>query len=139
MMNSHKARIAVIAMAVVEHIPHTPRLFLEQLCRCVKPGGMIALDTPNLARYWNRIKLANSESVFMDIKSQYYAELPYEGHHREYTGSELRWMLGQLGCKEIESVYFDYNLHQFDQIDRPHIECLLRIIEDPTYADTILV
>ena len=45
----------------------------------------------------------------------------------------------QLGCAEIESECFDYNLVQFDAIDRPHIECLLRMIEDPTQADTILV
>lgn len=128
-----------IAMAVVEHIPHTPRLFLEQLRRHVRTGGLITVDTPNLVRYWNRLKLQAGESVFMDIKSQYHADLPYEGHHREYTADELRWIFEQLGCVEIESEYFDYNLIQFDVIDRPHIECLLRIIEDPTQADTILV
>jgi 2-polyprenyl-3-methyl-5-hydroxy-6-metoxy-1,4-benzoquinol methylase len=79
----------VISMAVVEHIPHTPRLFLQQLRRHVKTGGVLALDTPNLTRYWNRVKMERGESVFMDIKSQYYADLPYEGHHREYTGPEL--------------------------------------------------
>jgi hypothetical protein len=48
-------------------------------------------------------------------------------------------MMEQLQCEEINSDYFDYNLLQFDHIDRPHIECLLRMIEDPTCADTILV
>ena len=129
----------VIAMAVVEHIPHSPRQFLEQLVRQVKPGGGIALDTPNLVRYWNRIKVARGEPIFMDIKSQFYAELPYEGHHREYTGPELAWMLEQIGCAGPEIEYFDCNLFQFEHIHRPHIECLLRIVEDPTCADTILV
>jgi len=129
----------VIAMAVIEHIPHTPRQFLEQLVRQVKPGGGIALDTPNLVRYWNRVKFGSGESIFMDIKSQFYADLPYEGHHREYTGRELAWMLEQIGCTETEIEYFDYNLFQFEQIHRPHIECLLRFVEDPTCADTILV
>ena len=129
----------VIAMAVIEHIPHTPRQFLEQLVRQVKPGGGIALDTPNLVRHWNRIKLGNGESIFMDIKSQFYADLPYEGHHREYTGPELAWMLEQSGCTGTEIEYFDYNLLQFEQIHRPHIECLLHFVEDPTCADTILV
>ena len=128
----------VISMAVVEHIPHTPRLFLEQLFRRVKPGGILALDTPNLVRYWNRVNLAAGKSIFMDIKSQYHADLPYEGHHREYTGPELRWMLEQVGCKDVKVTHFDYNLFQFESIDRPHIDCLLRILEDPTYADTIL-
>lgn len=129
----------VIAMAVVEHIPHTPRMFLEELRRHVKTGGLLALDTPNLVRYWNRIAVQKGESTFMDIKSQYYAEPPYEGHHREYTRTELCWIMEQLGCKEIGSVYFDYNLLQFDHIHRPHIECLLQVLMDPTHADTILV
>jgi len=128
-----------IAMAVVEHIPHTPRRFLEQLRRRVRTGGVMALDTPNLARYWNRMKLQSGESVFMNIRSQYHAEIPYEGHHREYTADELRWIFEQLGCADIESEHFDYNLIQFEAIDRPHIECLLHIVEDPAQADTILV
>jgi|KBSMisStaDraftv2_1062788.scaffolds.fasta_scaffold3875711_1 hypothetical protein len=48
-------------------------------------------------------------------------------------------MLEQSGCAETEIAYFDYNLFQFERIHRPHIECLLHIVEDPTCADTILV
>jgi 2-polyprenyl-3-methyl-5-hydroxy-6-metoxy-1,4-benzoquinol methylase len=129
----------VILMAVIEHLPHTPRLFLEELVRHVRPGYILAIDTPNLVRYWNRIRFSQGNSIFANLKSQYYAEIPYEGHHREYTRSELCWIMEQLGCKEIECVQFDYNLFQFDQIDRPHIECLLRMIEDPSYADILLV
>lgn len=128
----------VISMAVVEHIPHTPRLFLESLRSHVRPGGLLVIDTPNLTRYWNRKAFAEGRSPFMDIRSQYFAEVPYEGHHREYTGQELVWMLEQLGGGTIELQYADYNMIQFDVIDRPHIECLLALATEPAQADTLL-
>ncbi|MBV9977952.1 MAG: methyltransferase domain-containing protein, partial [Hyphomicrobiales bacterium] len=45
---------AVISMAVVEHVPHTPRDFLSSLASHVRSGGVLAIDTPNIARYFNR-------------------------------------------------------------------------------------
>src|SRR6185437_15306135 len=82
---------AVLSMAVIEHIPHTPRLFLESLVSHVKPGGILVLDTPNIARYWNRKRLAAGDTIHQDIEKQYASDIPYEGHHREYTRAEMIW------------------------------------------------
>ncbi len=76
---------AVISMAVIEHIPHTPRLFLESLAQHVRPGGILALDTPNHVRYWNRKAMDAGESVHQPIEQQYRSAIPFGGHHREYT------------------------------------------------------
>jgi 2-polyprenyl-3-methyl-5-hydroxy-6-metoxy-1,4-benzoquinol methylase len=127
-----------IAMAVIEHVPHTPRHFLEAIRERTVPGGIIALDTPNLTRFWNRRKLAQDESIFQDLALQYECEIPYEGHHREYTAQEMRWLLNRIGCQEVSIDLFDYNMLQFDRIDGPHLECLSMILSDPAYADTIL-
>ena len=127
-----------IAMAVIEHVPHTPRLFLETMREKTVPGGIIALDTPNLTRFWNRRKLSQDESIFQDLGLQYECEIPYEGHHREYTAQEMRWLLNRIGCDEPSIDLFDYNMLQFDRIEGPHLECLSRILGDAAYADTIL-
>jgi 2-polyprenyl-3-methyl-5-hydroxy-6-metoxy-1,4-benzoquinol methylase len=127
-----------IAMAVIEHVPHTPRPFLETMRAKTVPGGIIALDTPNLTRFWNRRRLSQDESIFQDLSLQYECEIPYEGHHREYTAQEMRWLLNRIGCDEISIDMFDYNMLQFDQIDGPHLECLSMILSDLAYADTIL-
>jgi SAM-dependent methyltransferase len=137
-LNSLSEYDVVISMAVIEHIPHTPRLFLEGLRRHVRKGGLLILDTPNLVKYWNRVGLSRGRSMFMDLKSQYYSQVPFEGHHREYTGEEVRWMLEQIGCSDIRVQYLESNIFQFESIDRPHLECLLAIVQDPTQADTIL-
>jgi len=127
-----------IAMAVIEHIPHTPRHFLETMRDKTLPGGIIALDTPNVTRFWNRLRLSQDESIFQDLQLQYDCEIPYEGHHREYTAQEMRWLLNRIGCEEVSIELFDYNMLQFDQIDRPHLECLSKILGDLANADTIL-
>ena len=128
----------VISMAVIEHIPHTPRYFLESLARHVRPVGVLALDTPNIAQYWHRQRLLAGKSTHADIKDQYYAAIPYGGHHREYTASEMRWMLEQVGCKDIQSDHFDYNLFQFEELSHDHITSFLAMTIDPSLTDTVL-
>jgi len=130
---------AVLSMAVIEHIPHTARMFLEMLVSHVAPGGVVMLDTPNIARYWNRKRLAAGESTHQDLENQYYAEVPYEGHHREYTRREMIWMLEQVGCHDIRSRLFDYNLLQFTDLWPDHLDALLAMTVEPTLADVILV
>ena len=73
----------VIAMAVIEHVPHTPRHLLELMRRRARPGGLLAVDTPNVARYWNRRRLEEGKSIFQDIAAQSYSTCP----SRAITGS----------------------------------------------------
>ena len=128
----------VVAAAVIEHIPHTPRDLLETLFGAVRPGGLLVLDTPNIARYWNRQALGRGDTIFQPLESQYFCEPPWEGHHREYTARELRWMLERVGCDEVEVEFLDYNMLQFEELSAEHTECLAAIVEDPSQSDIIL-
>jgi SAM-dependent methyltransferase len=128
----------VLAAAVIEHVPHTPRRLLETLFRAVRPDGLVMLDTPNVARYWNRRALAQGETIFQPLADQYRSEPPWEGHHREFTGAELRWMLEKVGCEDVEVDFFNYNMLQFDELSGEHTECLAKIVEDPTQSDMLL-
>jgi SAM-dependent methyltransferase len=128
----------VLAAAVIEHVPHTPRPLLETLFGAVRPGGLVCLDTPNLARYWNRRILEQGETIFQPLPDQYDCEPPWEGHHREFTGPELSWMLRKVGCQDVEVEFLDYNMLQFSELSAEHAECLAKIVEDPTQSDTLL-
>ncbi len=128
----------VLAGAVIEHVPHTPRLLLESLYSAVRPGGLLLLDTPNVARYWNRQALDRGETIFQPLEEQYACEPPWEGHHREYTAAELGWMLRRAGCEDVEVEFVDYNMLQFRELSAEHCECLARIVEDPSQSDTLL-
>jgi 2-polyprenyl-3-methyl-5-hydroxy-6-metoxy-1,4-benzoquinol methylase len=130
---------AVICMAVIEHIPHTPRELVRMLASHVRPGGVLALDTPNIARYWNRRRLEEGLSIHQSLENQFFSDIPYEGHHREYTAAEMAWMLEQVGCHDVRTTLFDYNLLQFQELSTEHIEALLAMTVDPTLADTVLI
>jgi len=129
---------AVISMAVIEHIPHTPREFLTMLVSHVRPNGLLAVDTPNIARYWNRKRLSSGLSIHQDLAEQFACEIPYEGHHREYTAAEVVWMLEQVGCTDVRTRLYDYNLLEFPVLDGEHLDALLTMTVDPTCADQIL-
>jgi 2-polyprenyl-3-methyl-5-hydroxy-6-metoxy-1,4-benzoquinol methylase len=91
----------VICLGVIEHIPHTPRLLLEAIDRVLKPGGFLILDTPNLGYICNHHKLKKGQSIFPAIEDQYVTEIPFVGHHREYTISEIQWLIANLGYEEF--------------------------------------
>ena len=91
----------MLCMGVIEHIPHTPRLLLDTLTRVLKPGGILILDTPNLAYLYKRLALLDGGTIFCPMAQQYYTELPFEGHHREYIVDEIAWMLNAAGHEPI--------------------------------------
>jgi 2-polyprenyl-3-methyl-5-hydroxy-6-metoxy-1,4-benzoquinol methylase len=129
---------AVLCMGVIEHIPHTPRPVLEAVRRVLKPGGVLVLDTPNLAYLYNRQKLVRGESLLCPIALQYYTELPYEGHHREYTLAEVGWMLGQLGQEEVALETFCYSVYQAEALTGEALENYRHMLLDASAAEVIL-
>jgi 2-polyprenyl-3-methyl-5-hydroxy-6-metoxy-1,4-benzoquinol methylase len=102
---------AAVCAGVIEHIPHTPRLLLESLNLKLKPGGLLILDTPNLAYLYNRQRLARGESIFCPLPLQYETELPFEGHHREYTVAEVQWLLDRIGHDVVSIETFNYSIY----------------------------
>jgi SAM-dependent methyltransferase len=128
----------LLAGALIEHVPHTPRYLLETLFGAARPGGFLFLDTPNVARYWNRRLLERGGTIFQPLADQYLCEPPWEGHHREYTAKELKWILERVGCEDVRVEFLDYNMLQFDELSAEHIECLATIVEDPSQSDTFL-
>ena len=129
---------AVFCMGVLEHMPHTPRPLLETLNRVLRPGGWLVLDTPNLAYAHTREKLSRGQSVFCPIEAQYYTELPFEGHHREYVVDEVRWMLGQLRHDPIDIETFNYSQYALTHLAGRDLELHLEMERIPDAREIIL-
>lgn len=83
----------VFAGEVIEHLVDTD-FFLQELARCLKPGGHVLLTTPNLASWENRLRL---------LLGKYPRWLDYRltdcGHVRGYTLGVLKRQLGTHGLK----------------------------------------
>lgn len=133
-----RAYDVVVSAGVIEHIPHTPRYFLETLDALLKPSGWLLLDTPNLAYLYNRQKLARGETIFCPISCQYNTELPFEGHHREYTIDEMRWMLQQIGHRNIAVQTFNYSLYGVPVLQGLDAVNFEQMMEDPSAREVIL-
>jgi len=128
----------IACLGVIEHIPHTPRQILEPIHRVLKNEGWFLLDTPNLAYIYNRQKLAKGESVFVPINIQYYTEIPFDGHHREYTSDEITWMLQTMGQEEISIEAFFYSPYSIEYLCGKDLENFILMMEDPSSQEVLL-
>jgi SAM-dependent methyltransferase len=128
---------AVLCLGVVEHIPHTPRLLLESIDRLLKPGGLLLLDTPNIAYLYNRQRLGRGHSIMPPIEAQYYTDVPFEGHHREYTLAEIQWMLEQLRHDVLSIDTFNYSLNTLGRLTGDNLANFRQMERDPSMREVI--
>ncbi|MCA0319479.1 MAG: class I SAM-dependent methyltransferase [Proteobacteria bacterium] len=129
---------AVCCMSVIEHVPHTPRLLLEAIDRVLKPGGTLVLDTPNLAYEYKRWDLASGRTVFAPLAEQYETDVPFAGHHREYTPGEVRWMMERIGYEAIELDTFCYSIYGMTTLTGEHAVRFEAMAADPDRRELII-
>ena len=129
----------VLCMGVIEHVPHTPRVLLEPLNRVLKAGGVLIIDTPNLAQLFNRQRLARGESVMPPVSIQYHADVPFEGHHREYTVDEVVWMAEALGHDVIGVELFNYSVYGQQTLQGRDLTNHWRMAANPTMRELVMV
>ncbi len=125
-------------MGVIEHIPSSPRPLLATLDRLLRPGGLLLLDTPNLVHLYNRQKFARGETVLADIAAQYETELPFEGHHREYTIPELVWMLQRIGHRQIAVEAFNYSSYALGTLTSRDAVNHWNMVRDPSMREYLM-
>jgi SAM-dependent methyltransferase len=128
---------AVLVMGVIEHVPHSPRQLLTAVHRVLKPGGTIVLDTPNIAYLYNRQRLARGESIMAPLASQFDCDPPFEGHHREYTASEVRWMLDRTGYTDVAIDAFNYSLLGLETLQGDDLRLYREMAADPTGREVV--
>jgi SAM-dependent methyltransferase len=128
----------VLCMGVIEHVPSSPRPLLETLDRVLAPGGRLVIDTPNLVHLYNRQKFARGESVLADIGAQYRTELPFEGHHREYTIPELVWLLRRIGHRRISVEAFNYSAYALGTLSSRDVYNHWNMVRDPTMREYLM-
>lgn len=90
----------VMILAVIEHFPGSPKKILEEAKRVLKPGGILAIEVPNIAALRNRLKLLIGKSVHFSIEDWYRSD-PFYGHFREMTRAELQKYVEFLGMETL--------------------------------------
>ncbi len=129
---------AIVCAGVIEHIPHSPKLLLESLTAALKPGGILILDTPNLGYLYKRLALLEGQSIFAPIAEQYHTELPFEGHHREYTVPEVQWMLTAAGHEVLSIETFNYSVFGQSHLTGEHLENYRAMVGDSSLRELMV-
>ncbi len=101
----------VFAGNVIEHQPHSPRPFMQDLWRVLKPGGHIVIDTKNAVDLKTRLKVLFGISNWPTLDGIYEHELNIH-HHKEYTRWELKRVLQLSGFDDIKEVTFEIFFHR---------------------------
>jgi 2-polyprenyl-3-methyl-5-hydroxy-6-metoxy-1,4-benzoquinol methylase len=96
----------VFAGNVIEHLPHSPRPFLAELKRILRPGGHLVVDTINAVDLRRRIKLLCGVSNWPPIEYIYPLDYHHD-HHKEYTLGELRAALSLSGFHLVRALAFE--------------------------------
>jgi hypothetical protein len=73
------------------------------------------------------------------LEIQYYATLPFEGHHREYTGAEVVWMVQQLRHRVLLTDLYNYSAYGHGVLTGRDVTNHWRMVADPTMRELILV
>ncbi len=98
----------VTNLAMLEHLPGSPKKTLENLKLCMKNSGYLLVEVPNIAYWPNRLKLLKGETVHPPIEDVYDSMEPFVGHHREYTIKDLQNVISRVGLECIEIRTFNY-------------------------------
>jgi SAM-dependent methyltransferase len=113
----------VLFCEILEHLLMDPMATLRQIHRVLKPGGVLALTTPNVSRLGNVLALVSGENVY----GPYSGFGPYGRHNREYTRHEVPRLLTLAGF-EVE-YSFTADGHPTDDTWWPHYPGVARLVE----------
>ena len=98
----------VTALAILEHLPSTPRPLMENLTALLAPEGELLLEVPNIAYWPKRVRALLGGSVHPPLRDVHDAAIPFTGHHREYTAAELRELIDWSGLHVDALTAYNY-------------------------------
>lgn len=111
----------VTCFAVVEHIPGSCKVILDEAYRILKHRGLLLVTCPNTVNLRNRIKFLFGKSMHTPIKMWH--ETPskeYFGHFREYTADEVKYMLENSGFNDVKVDFYSPYIENFVKYGIPH-------------------
>lgn len=100
----------VSLLAVLEHYPHSLRTCFGNLESLVDPSGSLCIEVPNIAYWHKRLQLLRGVSPLPDIEDILDSEVPFTGHHHEFTANELDRLLDLMGWRVIAKTFYNYSM-----------------------------
>ncbi len=105
---------AVTLMAVLEHYPHSQRFLMVNIRHLLRDAGLLYIDVPNIAYWPNRWHLLMGKSPLVSVEDIYQSQVPFIGHHHEFTAQELETLVRLAGFKVNFIHYYNYSRPRID-------------------------
>jgi SAM-dependent methyltransferase len=104
---SNESYDVIILSAVLEHLRVPPLKALGEMRRILRPSGHLLLLTPNIARLGNIMRLVLGRNILELVTDDAELDDVMDGvtHVREYTMSELKWLLSMSGFTVVKKYY----------------------------------
>lgn len=99
----------VTLMAVLEHYPHSHRTLMKNISLLMKPRGRLYLEVPNIAYWPKRIALLMGRTPLAALADVYRSDVPFIGHHHEFTIAELRELARLSGMTVVAEDFYNYS------------------------------
>lgn len=90
----------VILNDVLEHLT-VPKRLLHSIHELLRPGGVFIMEVPNSVALYKRLRVMCGFSNYFRME-KFFSDENYRGHIREYTRSEITYMLKGTGFTPIE-------------------------------------
>jgi len=112
----------VVFCEIIEHLLMNPVHTLKEINRVLKPGGLLLVTTPNVARLGNVLAMTDGLSIY----DPYSGFGPYGRHNREFSMHELVQLL--KFCGFTPETTFTADAHHMDYSQHPHFQSVLQTV-----------
>jgi 2-polyprenyl-3-methyl-5-hydroxy-6-metoxy-1,4-benzoquinol methylase len=100
----------VTVMAVLEHYPHSLKVFMTNMKSMMQPTGGLYLEVPNVAYWPKRMSLLRGHTPLVDLENIYKSKAPFIGHHHEFTIDELRKLASFSQLEIVREFFYTYSV-----------------------------
>ena len=102
----------VLCLALIEHLPNSPKILLNNIKDFLKKWWNWFIESPNIAYLPNRIKFLFWKTILPDITVIDKSKIPFIWHHHEYSQDELKNILNIYWFKNIILTFYNYSIKE---------------------------
>jgi 2-polyprenyl-3-methyl-5-hydroxy-6-metoxy-1,4-benzoquinol methylase len=99
----------VTILAVLEHYPHSLKQFMHNVIPIASATGRYYFEVPNIAFWPKRIGLLLGRTPLASLAQIYRSEVPFIGHHHEFTMTELEELMALAGLVTTQRLAYNYS------------------------------